>query len=179
MIGGIACNDLMKEANLKPGELIPAEGRKLTKTEYDILWHLFQKIGKIWSNVYNDGANLKSSWLEMLEAKTSSDPDYTGEYTNAAYVLQELIEMYGDDNAFNLLFFGHGIPEEAPKTRLSHAKYYVVDEFIRMQVLAGGFKHFGGDSDRIPQKNYKGYIKGSRYNRQSIVRTYSPENEAK
>ena len=52
-------------------------------------------------------------------------------------------------------------------TRLAHAKRYVINEFIIMQVMASGFKHFGG-------KNYAGYVKGSRYNEIPLVREYVP-----
>ena len=104
-------------------------------------------------------------------------PSYIGEYVNAVYVVRELINIYGEEIAFSRLFLSNNIPPGAPTSRLAHAKVYVVDEFITMQVMASGFKHFGG-------VNYAGYVKGSRYNLVPQVRAYTealpgtePENE--
>ena len=172
MIGGKTCS------NPVAASLIVGEEQTLSHHQLEVLWLLFQEIGKAWNDVYNEGANLRSSWLELIHAKSSTSPSYTGEYVNAVYVLNELIEIYGNNEAFRLLLFAHGIPDGPPLTRLAHAKTFVVNEFIRMQVIAGGFKHFGGDE--VHHKNYKGFIKGSRYNRRSIVRTYirKPGDEA-
>jgi hypothetical protein len=86
---------------------------------------------------------------------------------NAVRAVGELIDMYGDD-AFRKLFLDNHIPPGPPVTRLAHAKKYVINEFITMQVMmASGFKHFGG-------KNYAGYLKGSRYNGIPQVREYRP-----
>lgn len=148
--------------------LIAADGRVLTAHEMDVLWRLFQEIGRTWDNVIHDSANLKSSWLEFIRAKTGRDPDYAGEYANAVSVVEELVRLYGEDKAYTLFFLGNGIPDGPPTTQIAHAKQYVVDEFIRMQVLASGFKSWGG-------RNYKGYIAGSRYNRVPTVRAYAPD----
>ncbi len=160
-IGGDFCH-----APLDP-RLLPREGQNLTQHERDELWRLFVEIGRCWNNVIHDSANLKSSWLEFVEAKTAQDPNYTAEYSNAVSVVQELIEIYGESNAYTLLFLRNGIPEGPPMTRLAHAKRYVVDEFIRVNIIASGHKSFGG-------RNYKGYLGGSRYNRLPRVRAYEP-----
>ena len=55
----------------------------------------------------------KSSWLEMVAAKSSVAPSYTAEYVNAVRVVQELIDMYGDE-AFHKLFLDHHIPPGLP-----------------------------------------------------------------
>lgn len=83
-----------------------------------------------------ESSNLKSSWLDLIKAKTACAPNYTGEYTNAVYVVQELIDMYGEADAFTKLFLSNDIPPGPPTTRLAHAKRYVIDEFIKMQVMA-------------------------------------------
>jgi len=157
------CND---SKGLAPG-LIPGDGLLLSAEHRDFLWRIFVEIGNCWGNVRWKSSNLKSSWLELLEAKTTQAPSYTGEYINAVLVVRELISLYGDKQAFEKLFLANNIPSGPPMTRLAHAKVYVIDEFIRMQVMASGFKHFGG-------VNYAGYVKGSRYSLQPQVRAFTP-----
>ena len=64
---------------------------------------------------------MKSSWLEFVQAKTEDEPSYVGEYANAIAVVQELIEMYGPEHAFTLLFLRNGIrtgaADDAPRPR--------------------------------------------------------------
>lgn len=162
IIGGAICNEA-----IAPG-LILSEKQILTFTQKEFLWNVFVQIGNTWKNVKFESSNLKSSWLEMIQAKTTVSPSYVGEYINAVYAIQELINMYGHDDAFHQLFLVYKIPAGPPITRLAHAKTYVVNEFITMQVMASGFKHFGG-------KNYHGFVKGSRYNLMPLVREYVPK----
>jgi hypothetical protein len=160
MIGGIVCNETVDSG------MLVGDGQLLSHADREFLWRVFVKIGETWRNVRYESSNLKSSWLEMLAAKSGVAPSYTAEYVNAVRVVQELIDMYGDD-AFRKLFLDNHIPPGPPVTRLAHAKKYVINEFIIMQVMASGFKHFGG-------KNYAGYVKGSRYNEIPLVREYRP-----
>lgn len=164
LIGGTVCH-LSVAATL-----IDSEDRLLTEYEREKLWEIFVQIGKTWQNI--DSVTVRSSWLEFLHAKTSSNPSYVGEYANAIAVLQELESMYGSEEAYRKLFFDNGIPDGPPTTRVAHAKIYVIDEFIRMQVVAGGFKGF----IKPTALNYKGYVGGSRYNEQSRVRAFDPAN---
>lgn len=156
--GSVAANLLDHEdAALGPGEI-------------DALWRIFVEIGRCWENLTDDSVSVKSSWREFIHAKTHDSPSYVGEYKNCIAVVQELVAIYGHDDAFQRLFLNNGIPEGPPTTRLAHAKQYVIDEFIRVQVVAGGFKGFV-----IPSPlNYKGYVGGSRYNLTSRVRAYRP-----
>lgn len=165
MIGGAVCNE-----KVEPGMLV-GDRQMLSHGDREFLWRVFVKIGETWKNVRYESSNLKSSWLEMLAAKTSVAPSYTAEYVNAVRVVQELIDMYGDD-AYRRLFLDNHIPDGPPVTRLAHAKKFVINEFIIMQVMASGFKHFGG-------KNYAGYVKGSRYNEIPLVREYRPVTEVR
>lgn len=172
LIGGQFCKD-----EIEPG-LIPAASQVLTEHERDLLWRLFTEIGEHWENVYEDrrrgvfdSSNLRSAWLEFIEAKTTQEPRYTAEYSNAATAIEELIDDYGEQEAFRLLFFEHGIPDGLPTTRVAHAKRYVVDEFIRVQIIASGHKKFKAN-------NYRGYIGGSRYTRTSRVTAYQPDKDA-
>ncbi|NQX40611.1 hypothetical protein SAMN05421820_10413 [Pedobacter steynii] len=162
MLTGDICKDI-----IDPG-LIQSEQHPLTAAQREFLWKLFVQIGNVWENVHYESSNLKSSWLEMVAAKTNVAPSYTGEYINATYVIQELIDLNGEENAYRLLFLTYKQPEGPPTTRLAHTKAFVVNEFIIMQVMASGFKHFGG-------KNYHGYVKGSRYSKQDLVRVYKPD----
>ena len=170
MIGGEYC-----QSALQPG-LLPREGPELTPYERNALWKIFQAIGRVWENLHPtalDSSNLKSSWLDFVEAKTDAEPSYVAEYSNAVLVVDELIDLHGDDEAYRLFFLHNGIPDGPPVTRLAHAKKYVVDEFIRVNVVASGFKSFGAPDNN--GKNYKGYLGGSRYNIRARVRHYEPE----
>ena len=162
LIGGEYC-----AAPLDPGMLV-GEGQTLTHHERDELWRLFVEIGRCWNDTRHDSANQKSSWLEFIEARTMRSPSYVAEYSNAVLVIAELIRIYGETNAYTLLLLRSGVPGGPPLTRLAHAKRYVVDEFIRVNVVAGGFKAFGGH-------NYNGYLGGSRYNEKAVVRAYQPK----
>ena len=171
MIGGKVCNEKLSAS------LIFAEGQHLTHENKEALWELFIAIGKTWSNTLYNSDNQRSSWHEMLKAKTENAPNYSGEYVNALYVLNELYAMYGKEEAYKKLFFESGVDNEAPPTtRLAHCKIFVVNEFIRMQVMAGGFKSWGNKYGGERAKNYHGFLAGSRYNRHPKVRAYEPDN---
>ncbi len=158
-------------APLQP-DLLPGEVRKLTVPEETALWRLFVQIGMNWRNVDKDdlgSTRLKSSWLEFIDCKTTVAPSYVAEYTNAIAVIDELIVMYGETDAYRFLFFGSGVSEGPPRTRLAHAKKFVVDEFIRVQVVASGFRGFF-NVWKNRGKNYNGFLRGSRYNWTERVR---------
>jgi hypothetical protein len=150
--------------------LLDHEDHVLTAAQRESLWEIFVEIGRCWGNFDDDSASIHSSWAEFIEAKTQSPPSYIGEYANAVVVVQELVLMYGKDQAFTQLFLHSGVPDGPPTTRLAHVKRYVIDEFIRVQIVAGGFKGFVTPSPI----NYNGYIGGSRYNRLSRVTPYVP-----
>ena len=116
-----------------------------------------------------------------MAEKTLVRPSYVAEYVNALEVVEELIAMYGEVDAFERLFLANGMPVDHRgnyplDTRLAHAKYFVVDEFIRVQVVAGGFKNFIRPhlTEIRPENivNYNGFIAGSRFNRIKPVRAY-------
>jgi hypothetical protein len=140
------------------------------------LWEIFVEIGHAWQNVPNDSAGLRSSWLEFIEAKTKSPPSYVGEYMNAISVMQELVGVLGREQAYEMMFFNSGVSQkDPPLTRLAHAKRYVVDEFIVVQITASGFRGFA-DSIFSPNRplNYTGFIRGTRYNERPMARLYTP-----
>ena len=166
MIGGTICKSQV------PAPLIDQEDKRLSIQERDALWDIFVEIGHSWKNLTDNSANVKSSWLEFIQAKTESEPSYAGEYANAIAVVQELVVKYDRDHAFERLFLDNNIPEGPPTTRLAHAKHYVIDEFIRFQIVASGFKGFVQPSPL----NFKGYVAGSRYNETPRVRAYEPKS---
>ena len=187
MIGGEICKQRLAS------QLLAAEPRKLTRAEIDGLWRIFVAIGTVWKNTVHNSAGLKSSWLEFWTAKTMTQPSYVSEYVNALEVVAELIKIYGEVEAFENLLLDNGRPldnngmplnkplckDDIPielDTRLAHAKHFVVDEFIRVQIVAGGFKNFirPHETEIRPEYvvNYNGFIAGSRFNRIKPVRPY-------
>lgn len=164
MIGGPVCKGAVDATH------IDHEDTFITEATRDGLWEIFVEIGRCWGNFDDDSASIHSSWAEFIEAKIKSPPSYVGEYANAIQCVQELVQLYGRDEAYRQLFLDNGIPAGAPLTRLAHVKKYVVDEFIRVQIVAGGFKGFVTPSP----VNYGGYVGGSRYNRLPRVVPYVP-----
>ena len=176
--GGVICRTIVRpelfgsilqtnrQADSNPGEL--------TAVERDKLWKMFVAIGNCWGTNNYDSLGLKSSWLEFIEVKTSTAPSYLAEYVNALEVIDEWLSLYGpnENEAFERLLVHHGIKTDPPTTRLSHTKTYVVDEFIKVWVVAGGFRAFGGG---FHAKNYNGFIRGTRYNISERVRSYKPK----
>jgi len=180
MIGGPVCRQRLAS------QLLLAEPRELTRGEIDGLWRIFAAIGRTWKNTYHDSAGLKSSWLEFVAEKTLVRPSYVAEYVNTLEVVEELIILFGETDAFEKLFLDSGIPVNNRgnvllDTRLAHAKHFVVDEFIRVQVVAGGFKNFIRSSlpEILPENivNYNGFIAGSRFNRIKPVRAYEEPSQ--
>ncbi len=168
MIGATVSHDAI------PATLIDPESITLSESDRQALWDLFVAIGRCWGNLDHDSSSVKSSWLEFIEAKTQSAPSYFGEYRNAITVMRELQDLYGPDNAYAFLLLRSGVPDGPPTSRLAHVKKYVVDEFIRVQVVAGGFKGFGAPAPL----NYNGYLGGSRYNRLPRVTAWVPGTDA-
>jgi hypothetical protein len=171
LIGGAVCAQ-----SLRP-TLLPADPRHPTQDEIDGLWRAFVAIGDAWQNTVHNSAGLRSSWLDFLIQKCTTRPSYIAEYVSALDVFDELIDMYGDSNAFPTLFFESGVDNMAPPlTRLAHAKQFVINEFIRVQIVVGGFKNFitPQPADLRPDEivNHRGFIAGSRYNRVKPVRVY-------
>jgi hypothetical protein len=166
--------------------LIDHEDQTLSAATRERLWEVFVEIGRAWDNVSDDSAGMRSSWLEFIEARIHQPPSYAGEYANAVSVLQELIDMYGREKAYARLFFATGAGDGPPLTRLAHVKKYVVNEFIRVQITASGFRGFADEkmtkesifSKRRPL-NYAGFIRGSRYNERPQARLYEPSKPAK
>ena len=164
MIGGPICKGAVEPT------FIDHEDTTLTAGQREALWEIFVEIGRCWGNLDEGSTSVHSSWSEFIEAKTKSPPSYVGEYASAVQCVQELVQLHGKEEGYALLLLHNGIPAGPPLTRLAHAKKYVIDEFIRVQIVAGGFKGFVTPSP----VNYHGYVGGSRYNRLPRVVPYVP-----
>lgn len=152
-----------------PGQMLVTTEQVLSKIELEMLWKLFVAISNEW-RIENVMAQ-RSGWLEFVAVKMESSPDFTAEYSNAASVVEELLSVYGDPAGYRMLLIDHGIAPGPPQTRVAHAKRFVVDEFIRVQIVLGGFKSFVDPAER-DEVNYRGYMGGSRYQRLRPVRRY-------
>lgn len=174
------------------------DDQPLTPSERKRLWEMFQQIGRHWSNVYKDSAGQRSSWLEFINLRcapreTNRDkhkplqpPGYLRKYRDAIKVLDALVEATNLEQGFQS-FLNHQPPRDQEKkivlkTRLDFAKFFVVDEFIKMQIVAGGFRGFGSDEfgrnrRKLRARNYNGFVRGSRYNRLQRVRAFREDEQ--
>lgn len=167
-----------------PPEIFAVQPGDLTNDEQDELleglWQLFQAIGTFWKNTSQNSVGQRSSWTEFVILRCKELPSYIAEYENALKVLAELQAEFGEDPAYPILLQHQLAERDKPRTRMDHAKKFVVDEFIRMQIVAGGFRGFGSDPegndrDKLRPLNYNGFVRGSRYNRLVQARAYSPK----
>lgn len=160
-------------------DMLSAEPRELAPAEIEQLWELFHAIGMYWQNTSNDSVGQRSSWTEFIALRAVQKPSYVAEYENALSVMDELEAECGE-NAFQMMFQHKLEDREKPRTRMDHVKRFVVNEFIRMQIVAGGFRGFGSDiegknREKLRPLNYNGFVRGSRYNRIVQVRAYVPK----
>lgn len=159
--------------------MFTAEPRELAAAEIERLWRLFHAIGEYWQNTSNDSVGQRSSWTEFITLRAMQKPSYVAEYENALRVMEELEAEFGE-NAFQMMFQHKLGDKEDPRTRMDHLKRFVVNEFIQMQIVAGGFRGFGSDTEgknreKLRPLNYNGFVRGSRYNRIVQVRAYVPK----
>lgn len=160
-------------------KMLSAEPRDLQMGMTNELWDLFHAIGEYWQNTTDNSAGQRSSWTEFVILRATQSPSYIAEYENALRVIAELKREFGD-KAFLKLFEHKSEEKDKPQSRMDHAKKFVVDEFIRMQIVAGGFRGFGSDPEgknraKLRPLNYNGFVRGSRYNRLVQVRAYPPK----
>ncbi len=156
--------------SIKPAPL-PAPPRPLLQSEIDGLWELFVEINHRWrlfhtrdaKNKVPDAKNLHSSWLEFVTLRAVPHkypdhlrqlPSYVGEYVNALDVIGLLRDQDDSEYALEPLL---AVTTQPPNSRIWHARKFVVEEFMTVMIIAGGFKEFGG-------RNYDGFLGGSRFN---------------
>ena len=147
-------------------KMIESSGEALTELQFASLWVMFTAIPRHWELDFSVNI-LRSRWLDMIEAQSAGAADYRGEYANAASVFDAMANVLGESEAINTLF-GKTIVTKAEdaKTRLGHAKFHVVNDFIRCFVATGGFRGFVKNS-----RNYAGFMGGSRFREWEPVRT--------
>jgi len=151
---------------LAPG-LLPSDCGDLAPAEIDRLWKVVVAIAEHWGEPDDDPLLCRSQWLEFVHVRTSREPSYLAEYRSAIGVLDHLKAERGE-RAFEWLLFESGLkPGDPPMTALGHLKKYVVDEFIRVWLAAGGFRSYGAG-------NYNGYVGGSRFAVRPPYRTFTP-----
>jgi hypothetical protein len=153
--------------------LLQANPGPLPESHRESLWKLFSAIGTSWKNLYRarDSSGMRCTWFEFVTLLAEEPPSYLAEYENAVKVLAELTQLYQEDGAYEKLFFEVGPVKSQPKTRLEHCKCYVVNEFIKVQIVSSGFRGFGGENRAM---NYNGFLRGTRYNRIEGVREFKP-----
>jgi hypothetical protein len=152
-------------------DLLAAQPGSLPDDLEKFLWGLLEEIGKRWKfKAPSSGA--RSSWTEFVTLRCETKPSYLEEYRNAQKVVESLTATGSKDAIGDL--FNHQAPKLDDKsTRIDHAKKLVIDEFLTVRIVAGGFREFGGKYKRA--YNYNGFIRGTRYNRVMRVRAYQPE----
>ncbi len=135
--------------------LIQSYPKDLEEHEFDILWKLLNDIITSY-NFSLEPEEIYGQWIEFIKLKSNHTNSYYEEYKSAIAVLAELEDLYAKD-AINKLIFENNInPEEDKDTRLYHCKSFVIDEFIKLILVSGGFRDF-------EVKNTNGYIYKSRF----------------
>jgi hypothetical protein len=166
---------------LRPEDIYPSDPKALEPEQLESLWRIFVAINRKWALFRDDGgeptahalSGARSSWREFVRLRAEPTeshhgPSYHAEYLNAIEVVRRLRQADAD-NAFEILFaVGTGGAEAPPETAglemeaLLHAKHFVVDEFMKVIVVAGGFREFGAT-------NYNGFMAGSRTSRTAQI----------
>jgi hypothetical protein len=148
------------------GEMLPASDKPLTNDQLKTLWSVFKGITEYWALDFNVEL-IHRRWLDMIQARCSGDPDYSGEYVNAVNVYKALDKHFHRAGALVMIYEKTIVTDDdKPSTRLEHAKRFVINDFIRCFIINGGYRGF------VPNAlNYTGYMGGSRYQEWDPVRT--------
>jgi hypothetical protein len=121
-----------------------------------------------------DATHVKSTWTEHVRLRAeptprSGLPSYVAEYENALKIVADLEAAQPSVDlatALKPLLFAAPAPTKGSTplcdTPLLHAKRYVVDEFITVLIVGGGFRQFGG-------WNYDGFLGGSRFGQVNAI----------
>lgn len=101
----------------------------LSDAERERLWELAVFVGQTWD--LGSPAEIqirKATFMAMFDAKVARPISYVGEYRNALSLLshRETVSL-----------------REAPRSRLEHARYYVVREFAQLHLVLGGHLSVG------------------------------------
>lgn len=145
-----------------------AEGdQPLSMEEVDTLWSMFRAIAIYWQTDNIDSELMRSRWLDMIEARSSGQVSFRGEYRHAAEVWKAMVHKLTESGAITKLYADTiVVKEDQAKTHIAHVKFYVANDFIRCFVATGGFRGFVEKA-----RNYTGFMGGSRYREWPPVRT--------
>ena len=126
-----------------PGLPDNRETGTLDQASKDILWQMFDYIGKFWEN--SEHVILPRDEFDViLDLKTQSPPSYLRAYQALAAHIKQRASKHDVTAALNGLFFNKSAADD-------HAP--IIAEFIELQMAYGGFRMLG-------YKNYKGYQGG-------------------
>lgn len=150
-----------------PVDMLAAGDQPLSREEIDVLWSMFCAITTYWQTEKIDAELMRSRWLDMLEARSSGQVDFRGEYRHAAEVWKVMVCNLTEPSAIIKLYADTVVEkEDQAKTRISHVKFYVANDFIRCFVAKGGFRGFVENA-----RNYTGFMGGSRFREWPPIRT--------
>lgn len=125
----------------------------LDESVFASMWTLFRHIGKHWQNM-DDPSPYRSQLYSFMLNRINLRPIYRDYYLLAATVTRQLVEQYGEDQAYVFLFTDADAAKAPPETPLALTRQKVANEFMALQLSLGGFKAFGA-------VNYCGYIGGA------------------
>lgn len=125
----------------------------LDENVFASMWTLFGHIGKYWQNM-DDPSPYRSQLYSFMLNRINLRPIYRDYYLLAATVTRQLVEQYGEDQAYVFLFTDADAAKAPPETSLALTRQKVANEFMALQLSLGGFKAFGA-------VNYCGYIGGA------------------
>ncbi|WP_125903142.1 hypothetical protein [Luteibacter rhizovicinus] len=130
-------------------------GRKgnLDPAQAEALFGFFNHIGDRWEFPASREKR-RALCEELIRIKTSAEPSYWREYTEAALVIEALLRAHeGAAYAYDRLLEPMGVADAVP-SRIERVKHFVSIEFIRWFMSKDGFARFG-------YRNYRGLMAGS------------------
>ena len=163
--------------SLRPSDIREGPSRPLEGSELEGLWKILEAINENWRLFWDETDHppdhslfrIRSSWREFVRLRAdppgpTPEVSYIAEYENAIRVVEEL-RRADSDCVWKVLFSVDTGGAVAPpgdadvsSADLLHAKTFVLNEFMTVLMVSGGFKHFGG-------RNTNGYMAGSRTSR--------------
>ncbi|MDF3982168.1 hypothetical protein P3W23_09220 [Luteibacter sp. PPL554] len=131
----------------------PSRKGNLDPAQAEALFGFFNHIGNRWE--FPAGREKRRVLCdELIRTKTSAEPSYWREYTEAALVIEALLRAHaGAAYAYDRLLEPTGVTGVVT-SRIDRVKHFVAIEFIRWFMAKDGFARFG-------YRNYRGLMAGS------------------
>lgn len=158
----------MSNYNLEARFPLREDSDLLENSLSESMWEIFVAVGKFWSDKV-PVAPMKSNFLVFLSNRIKANPNYLGEYRNAADVMSELTAELGATEGIKKLLADSAANISPPTTRLARARQLVSNEFVVLFLALGGFKEFG---DGAVELNHPGYFGGANLQNLAPYRTY-------